>query len=260
MVYHPDAAAEPARPRELWMAGPAGGALVSETLGNRNRPLTAASGIEAADGLWSRLREATGQAKALAATNRKLVARVTSLERQVAEAGGLSDDELVAELPRRMSRALESAQEVAEELVSRARKREEVIRQKTDARAAAVLTQAEAEATAVLRRAATEAVGRVAEARAEAHAIMEAAHARHDRVLAHLQQQSAALENRVTQLHREHGRLQQAYEVLERTLGEAKVALRTSIEVAGSSQPSRPPRQNSPSPPPLYAVGEADLA
>lgn len=213
------------------------------------------SAPEEADGLWSRLRETTGQARALAAANRKLAARVASLERQLAEAGGLSDDELVAELPRRMSRALESAQEVATELVARARKREEAILLETDHRATAILTHAEAEATAILRRAAEEAVGRVAEAKAEASAIVSAARARYDEVHAHLQERSAALEDRVRQLHREHGRLVRTYEVLERTLGEAKSALGTSMEIAGP--PPAPPRAGRRTgAPPLYALSD----
>lgn len=212
-----------------------------------------------ADGLWSRLRETTGQARALAEANRKLAARVASLERQLAEAGALSDDELVAELPRRMSRALESAQEVAGELVTRARKREEAILQETDHRARAIVTHAEAEATAILRRAAEQAVGRVAEAKAEAQAIVQAAHARYDQVLAHLQERSAALEDRATQLHREHGRMARTYEVLERTLGEAKVALRTSMEASGLP-PAPQQAARRPAAPPLYAVGDDEVA
>ena len=210
-----------------------------------------------ADGLWSRLRETTGHARALTAANRKLAARVASLERQLAEAGGLSDDELVAELPRRMSRALESAQEVAAELVSRARQREEAILRETDHRAASILTHAEAEATAILRRAADEAVGRVSEAKAEAQTIVRAAHARYDQVLAHLQERSAALEDRATDLHREHGRLARTYEVLERTLGEAKAALRTSVEVAEPPPPQRTARRTGA--PPLYALGDDEV-
>jgi vacuolar-type H+-ATPase subunit H len=214
-----------------------------------------------AEGLWSRLRETTGQARALADANRKLAARVASLERQLAEAGGLSDDELVAELPRRMSRALESAQEVASELVTRAKKREEAILQETDHRARAIVTHAEAEATAILRRAAEEAVGRVEEAKTEAQAIVQAAHARYDEVLAYLEERSAALDDRVMQLHREHGRLERTYELLERTLGEAKVALRTSMEIAGpppAPTPQRTARRTGV--PQLYALGDDQVA
>ena len=250
---------EPAGPASVLIGRYArlGEANVSEAVDGRPRATMPAP--PEAEGLWSRLRETTGQARALADANRTLAARVASLERQVAEAGGLSDDELVAELPRRMSRALESAQEVAAELVSRASKREEAILQEADHRAGAIVTHAEAEATAILRRAAEEAVGRVAEAKAEAHAIMRAAHARHDQVLAHLQERSAALEDRAMQLHREHGRLARTYEVLERTLGEAKVALRTSMEVAGPP-PDLQQTTRRTGAPPLYALGDDEVA
>lgn len=218
-------------------------------------PRTITSAPNEVEGLWSRLREATGQARGLAAENRRLAARVASLERQATEAAGMSDDELVAELPRRMGRALESAQEVAEELVSRAKKREQVIRQQTDQRTRSVVAHAEAEATAILRRAATEAVGHIADAKAEAEAIVRAAHARHDQVMAHLQARSASLEDRAMQLHREHGRLAHAYEALERALGAAKGALLTSMDTAGTPPvPQRTGRRAAA--PPLYSVGD----
>jgi len=194
----------------------------------------------------------------MAVMNRQLAAQVATLERQQVEAGRMSDDELVAELPRRMSRALESAQEVAEELVTRATKREAVIRQKTDQRASALISQAEAEATAILRRAAGEAVGRVSEAKAQAQAIVRAAQTHHDEVLADLQNQAAMLDERKRQLHREHNRLTSAYAVLERTFGDARAALRASVEADGP--PTRSPGRESGgvSAAPLYAVGNDD--
>ncbi|MEA2902561.1 MAG: hypothetical protein QOH36_2448, partial [Actinomycetota bacterium] len=196
------------------------------------------SGIGDVDELWSRLRETTNAAKALAATNRQLVARVTSLERQLGDIGGLRDDELVAELPLRMGRALQSAQEVAEELVSRAQKREQMIRQKTDQRAAALISHAEAEATAVLRRAAGEAVGRINDAKAQGESIVRAAHAHHDQVMARLHEKSAVLEDRVRELHGEHRRLAKAYEVIEQTFAQAKAALQASVEMVGPTPPT----------------------
>lgn len=202
-------------------------------IGNGNRRRSASPAIDGVDELWSRLRDATKEAKALATTNRQLAARVQSLERQLFDTGGLSDDELVAELPRRMSRALESAQEVAEELVGRAKKREEVIRQKTDQRANALIAHAEAEATAIVRRAAEEAVGRVNEAKAQAMSIMRTAHSRHDQVMAELQEQSGQLQERIRQLRHDHSRLVRAYEVIDRTLGEARAALQSAGEMAG---------------------------
>lgn len=204
--------------------------------GNRRRPTSSA--LDRVDELERRLRDSTNGARALVITNRQLAARVASLERELADTGGLSDDELVAELPRRMARALESAQEVAEELVDRAQRRDDLIRQKTDQRSMAVLTHAEAEASAMIRRGAEEAVARVNEAKAQAAAIIRAAHAQHDQVMSQLQEESARLKERVRMLQNGHGRLVRAYEVVERTLVEAKGALRTTSD--GDAWSSRP--------------------
>lgn len=208
--------------------------------------------------LWGRLRAATNTANSLAATNRQLAGRVAALERQLAEAGALSDDELVAELPRRMARALESAQEVAEEVVGRAKMREGVIRRRTDDRVAALITQAEAEATAILRRAAEEAVGRVNQAKAQAQSIVRAAQAEQGRIYDELREQSARVEEQIAALRNNHGLLVQAYGVVERTLAEAKGALRAASEMAAAPHDSRDgDRERSAPPGQLYALPHA---
>jgi cell division septum initiation protein DivIVA len=224
---------------------------------------TPMAGIDSVEELWSRLRETTNAARALAATNRQLAARVTSLERQAGDTGTLRDDELVAELPLRMGRALQSAQEVAEELVSRAKRREQMIRERTDQRAAALVSQAQAEATAILRRAAGEAVGRINDAKAHAEAIVGGAHAQHDQVMARVREHAAVLEGRVRQLHFENRRLAKAYDVIEETFAQAKKALRESIEAAGP--PPAPDggegaRTEAAAGKALYAVQDHDVA
>jgi len=201
----------------------------------RYRSTSAPDGV---DELESRLRESTKEARALAFANRQLAARVESLERSLAERGGSSDDELVAELPRRMARALESAQEVADELVGRAQRREDFIRRKTDQRSLATLTHAEGEASAMIRRGAAEAVARVKEAKAQAAAIISAAHERRDQVMSELHEESARLEERVRILQKDHSRLMRAYEVVERTLVEAKGAFRATGD--GGTWPPHP--------------------
>lgn len=221
------------------------------------------SAVDPTHALRQQLRGATDEARALAATNRRLTGRVASLERQLGEAGALSDDELLAELPRRMKRALESAQEVAEELVARAQRREQAIRQRTDQRAAAILAQADAEATAALRRAAGEAVATINQARHRAEAIVRAAQLEHEQVLSDLREQSHALEERVAQLQSQHSRLVQAYNFVERSLGEARGALRSAVDVVGPSRTDRDPRNGTPRPRPhavpLYAVDDGDV-
>jgi cell division septum initiation protein DivIVA len=178
---------------------------------------------------WGRLQALTQEAQALAAANRELTARVASLEHQLDDAGRLTDDELIAQLPKRMSRALESAQEVAEELVGRAKHQEEVIRQRTDAYSTNMVSRAESEATAILRRAAEEAVRTVNDAKREAQAALDAAHARREKVLLQLQQRAEALEERVKHVRREHNQLVAAYQVVDRTLAEARSALRAAV-------------------------------
>jgi chaperonin cofactor prefoldin len=196
-----------------------------------NRPRFELTGLEEPDELWERLQEATSQANALATSNKKLASRVRMLERQLAEVGGLTDDELVAELPRRMTRALESAQGVANEIVRRARKHEASIRQKADDSAAAIVSQAENQAAGIVRQAAGEAAARIASAEAEALDIVGAAHARRDQIVSELEGQAATLRQRIKLLERNQARLVQAYEVVGRTLYEARRVL--ACEPAG---------------------------
>jgi chromosome segregation ATPase len=211
---------------------------------NGIRPRARVAGLEGFDELRSQLREVTAEAAALAAVNQELKARVTSLERQLADTAGLRDDELLAELPRRMRRALEAAQEVSEELVSRAEQREASIRETTEQRAAALMMRAERESTAMMRRAAAEAVERINDAKAQAEAMVEMARARRDRMMADLQQQRVALEDGVRALRREHHRLLRAYDVVEQNLGTARGALLAAIEVAGPPLPPATPVSN----------------
>lgn len=235
-------------------------------VGEQQAPVGA--GVSGVDELWSRFRQATRQAQALAASNRELSAQVRAMERQLADAGGLTEDELVAELPRRMSRALESAQEVAEELVGRAKKREAMIRQKTDQRATALITHAEAEATAILRRAAAEAVGRVSEAKANAEAIVRAAYTRHDQVLGALGEQVRMADEQARRLRQDHAQLAHACDAVERALAEARAGLRSFANAGGAGAGGggeapavRPaPEHGAPPVAQLYAVKSDDAA
>jgi cell division septum initiation protein DivIVA len=190
-----------------------------------NRPRAELTGLEEPDELWERLKEASAHVNALAASNKKLAGRVRVLERRLAEAGGLSDDELVAELPKRMSRALESAQGVATEIVRRARKSEATIRQKAEESAASILRQAESQAAGILRQSAADAAARVAAADAQAVEVLGQAHGRRDQVLGELEGQAATLRQRIKVLEKHHDRLIDAYDVVERSLTEARAVL-----------------------------------
>jgi hypothetical protein len=148
------------------------------------------TGLEEPDELWERLKEANAQATALAANNKRLVSRVRLLERRLADVGALTDDELVAELPKRMSRALESAQGVATEIVRRARRQEATIRQKAEETAAEIVRKAESQALAILRNAGEDGAARVAAAESRAVDIVSAAQRRREAVIGELEAQA----------------------------------------------------------------------
>ena len=221
-------------------------------------PRATAATPDGADELWARLRVATAEARDLAGENRALRERVASLEAQLGrgDGGGDPHDDRgdgegedggdgagVDDLPLRMHRALESAQELADALVARAKRREAVVRRRTDERAAAVVHHAETEATAILRRAADEAVRTVGEARAEAERLVAGARARRERVLAELEGESAELQHRLRKLRRLHHELAAAYDVVERTVAEARAALaRPDAAPPEAARPERPQR------------------
>ena len=216
----------------------------------RNRRRMELTGLEEPEELWDRLREATAEANALSAANKKLDERVRVLERQVAEAGALSDDELVAELPKRMSQALESAQAVAAELIRRAKKRAALIGHKADESARSIISHAEAEASSILARAAREAAAHIANAEAESLEVVRRAEERRAQVVAVLESETATLERRLQRMRQERTRLAQAYEVVERTLGQARLALGEMAEPSKGTLP-----ESSPAGPPARANG-----
>ena len=190
-----------------------------------NRGRLQLTGLEESEELWERLKEATAEAQAQAAANKKLAARIQVLERQLSEVGGLTDDELVAELPKRMTRALESAQAVAREIVGRARKHEATIRQEASERAADIVRQAENQAASMLSNAATQVSAHIISAEGKAQEIIRAAQARRKQVLTDMEREAQALQQRIDALERNQSRLLRAYEVVERTLAEARRVL-----------------------------------
>ncbi len=202
-----------------------------------NRGRMQLTGLEEPEELWERLKEATAEAQAQAATNRKLVARVQMLERQLSEAGGLTDDELVAELPKRMTRALESAQAVANEIVTRARKYEAAIRQEATTAAAEIVRQAEARAADMLSNASTQASAHIVSAEAKADEIIRAAEARRREILTEMKAEAKELDQRLAGLQRYQDRLLHAYGVVETTLAEGRRAL----SVGAVTQPEDAP-------------------
>ena len=205
------------------------------TVFGANRRRLELTGLEEPEELWDRLQEATAEARVLATANKKLGVRVQILERQLSEAGALTDDELVAELPKRMSRALEAAQGVATEIVSRAKKREAVISKRAEESARVIVQQAEAEASSIVMRATKEAAAHIATAEAEALDLVGSAHDRRTKILADLEDEVKTLEQRLRRLRKDQSRLARAYEIVERTLAESRAALG---EVADRREPN----------------------
>jgi vacuolar-type H+-ATPase subunit H len=213
-----------------------------------NRGRLQLTGLEEPEELWERLKEATTEAQALAAANKKLVTRVQVLERKLSEVGGLTDDELVAELPKRMTRALESAQVVANEILSRARKHDAAIRQQASETAADIVRQAESRAADILRDATTQATAHILSAEGKAQEIIRAAHARRQEILAGMRTEAEALQQRIQGLRRNQDRLLQAYGVVAGTLAEARRALSPADAAVPAEAPSPLPEPETPPP------------
>lgn len=216
------------------------------------------TGLEEPEELWERLNAANEHVKALAASNKKLNARVTLLERQLTEVGGLTDDELMAELPRRMAKALESAQGVASEIIRRAHQREAAICQQASAAALALRKKVQAEAAETRRGTSADAATRIAAAEAQSQEMVSAARARRDKVLSALREQSLDYEHQIGLIRERHARLTGAFDVVERTLAEARSALNGhrdapeasgTTEVAQISSPQATPRR-------IHGVGQ----
>ena len=208
-----------------------------------NRGRLQLTGLEEPEELWERLKESTTKTQAVEATNRKLASRVRMLEKQLSEVGGLTDDELVAELPKRMTRALESAQAVASEIVGRARKQEAAIRKEAAEAAAEIVQQAEHQAASMLHNAATQANANIVSAEGKAQEILRAAQAQRRDILADLAAEAEAIQRRIDTLQYNQGRLMHAYQVVQTTLVEAKRALSDGAAEA-PVDPAQAPRHD----------------
>ena len=229
-----------------------------------NRPRLQLTGLEEPEELWDRLKEALAELQRLAAVNKKLHARLAVLERQVSEVGGLTDDELVAELPKRMGRALDSAQGVAKDIVRRARKNEAVIRQNAVDAAASIVSEAEAQAAKHIRKSVADAADYIAKAEADASEIVGSAQRRRKEILAQMQDEVLTLQQRLNVLRRDQARVIHAYDIVERTVAEARRALHQGEAVADlkgpmpaeeePQQPTAPPRRSGRKPVPLRAA------
>jgi cell division septum initiation protein DivIVA len=192
------------------------------------------TGLEGPEELWDRLRESNAEIETLVARNGELNAELQALRRRLRGAGGLSDEELAAELPRRMTRNLAAAQEVAAELVEQANNDVMLIRLNADQLASQVVAGAKAEAARIVRGTMAEAQAHLAAARTQSNDILREAHAQRSLIVAELDDRSARVQAERQRLHDYRQRLEQAYDQVERTLADARAAL------ASGSVPASP--------------------
>ena len=209
------------------------------------------TGLEGPEELWDRLRESNAALEDLAARNDELTTELQALRRRLRGVGGLTDEELAAELPRRMTRSLAAAQEVAADLVEQANNDVMLIRLNADQLASQVVGGAKAEAARIVRATMAEAQAQLAAAKTQSNELLREAHAQRSQILAELDDRSARIQAERQRLHEYRQRLEQAYDQVARTLAEARAAL-------GSGAASAPPprdsgevhvRQSNPAPP-----------
>lgn len=168
--------------------------------------------------VWDWLQRLALEFETLRLSNAKLMARVQEFERLTHGATALSDDELLAELPPRMVRALRSSQDVAEEIVRRARGRGTQTLREAENEADEILRKAHRDAADALREGTAAAEACVDEAWARAEEMVAEATAARDRVLADLDARRAEVGRELRSLHAVRGQLLEALSSVKATL------------------------------------------
>ncbi len=224
---------------------------VSALLHNGALPFPEA-GTEGEHDVWNWLKQVTVEFDALRVTNAKLVSRVQQLERMTGGVEALNDEEFLAELPNRMSKALRSAQQVAHEIVKQATSREAALLQRATEDAAKIRREANAEARRLLERAAQDARAQVEEARRGAEEVAARAQAHQDHVLAELAAERSDLEREWERLETDRTYLRQVFVAVKRSL-EGPSLQTTTTRPEGdeevSERPSEPTNLRSPARP-----------
>ncbi len=168
--------------------------------------------------VWGWLQQVALEFETLRASNAKLTAQVQEFERLTGGAAALSDDELVAELPSRMVRALRASQEVAEEIVQRARRRGTLMLRTAENKGAEIRAKAEDDAATVRRAAVDDAEAVVGAARAQAAEMVAEARISRDRILSDLEAQRSDLTAELRNLRAVRTRLIDALSSVQTTL------------------------------------------
>ena len=190
--------------------------------------------------VWTWLQRVSQEFEALRTRNRKLMSRVSELERSMGAGRRMTEDQLLAELPGRTARVLRSAQEVGEEIIQRSKERAAVMEQEARQHAADVRWRAEAEANSMLKQAEQDAQAQVSAARSSGRDMVIQAKELRERILADLSQRQAALELEIEQLQAGRDRLFEAYAAVKRTFDEATSAF-TREELTSGDHPGHAP-------------------
>ena len=183
--------------------------------------------------IWDWLQRVAMEFDNLRSSNTKLATRVRELERLMDGAGALSDDELLSELPSRMMRALQTAQEVSEEIVRRARARASQLLEQATQETEALRRKVESDARETLQRASEEADAQLEDARERGHEMLAEAKTLRARVLADLDAQRSNMERDVR-------RMQATRRELLEVLASVQAALE-SAEMKPPVAPTAPP-------------------
>lgn len=214
---------------------------------HRSQPDGEAAGTGGQDvGGW--LQRMAAEFDELQTVNAKLVARIQELERMTVGVAALSDEELLAELPTRMSRALQSAQSVGQEIVKQARDREAVLLQHATETSAEIGRRAQTDAHDLRQQASDEARAHVEEARRLAEEIASQARAQRGRVIAELEARRAGLDRESERLEAGRTYLWQVFATLKEALEEpARAGFNEEAPAAPSdaAPPSSPERARS---------------
>jgi chaperonin cofactor prefoldin len=197
--------------------------------------------LESPEELWDRIRESDAEIESLTAQNAKLAADLDAVQRRLRGAGDLTDDELMAELPPRMTRNLAAAQDVANNMIERARNDAMLIRLNADQVAAQLVDGAEAEVDRIVRSTIAESQAQVAAARTKAKELLRDAHTQRSRILADLDGRAARIEQEHQSLADHRHRLEQAYEQVASALADARGALGAGGGPSPAVAPSVPP-------------------
>ena len=192
--------------------------------------------------IWDWLQRVALEFDNLRSANTKLATRVRELERLMDGAGALSDDELLSELPSRMMRALQTAQEVSEEIVRRARARASQLLEQATQESEALRRKMENDARETLQHATEEAEAQLEDARERGQEMLAEARTLRARVLADLDAQRSNMERDVR-------RMQATRRELLEVLASVQEALE-SAEMKPPAPPVAPPAPPEAGPPP----------